>query len=64
MAFGAQSGALNVTPNTHVVYAGENIDQIAQRHVQVASGERGSRVRDVRRGSSSRKTHNNVQESG
>ncbi|QTD92269.1 type VI secretion system Vgr family protein [Burkholderia anthina] len=40
MAFGAQSGSLNVTPKTHVVYAGENIDQIAQRHVQVASGER------------------------
>ena len=40
MAFGAQAGSLHVTPRTHVMYAGENIDQIAQRHVQVASGER------------------------
>ncbi len=40
MAFGAQSGSLNVTPKTHVMYAGENIDQIAQQHVQVTSGER------------------------
>ncbi len=40
IAFGAQSGSLNVTPKTHVAYAGENIDQIAQQHVQVASGER------------------------
>ncbi|CAM2179731.1 type VI secretion system secreted protein VgrG [Burkholderia latens] len=40
IAFGAQSGSLNVTPKTHVSYAGENIDQIAQQHVQVTSGER------------------------
>ncbi|RQR22961.1 type VI secretion system tip protein VgrG [Burkholderia sp. Bp9143] len=40
MAFGAQSGSLNVTPRTHVMYAGENIDQVAQQHVQVSSGER------------------------
>ncbi|WP_321812894.1 type VI secretion system Vgr family protein [Burkholderia sp. BCC1985] len=40
IAFGAQSGSLNVTPRTHVMYAGENIDQIAQQHVQVSSGER------------------------
>ena len=40
IAFGAQSGSLNVTPKTHVVYAGENIDQIAQQPVQVTSGER------------------------
>ncbi|KVH08849.1 type IV secretion protein Rhs [Burkholderia anthina] len=40
MAFGAQAGSLNVTPKTHVTYAGENIDQIAQQHVQIASGER------------------------
>ncbi|WP_260433496.1 type VI secretion system Vgr family protein [Burkholderia sp. Bp8998] len=40
MAFGAQSGSLNVTPRTHVMYAGENIDQVAQQHVQVTSGER------------------------
>ncbi|WP_412529379.1 type VI secretion system Vgr family protein [Burkholderia lata] len=40
MAFGAQAGSLNVTPKTHVMYAGENIDQIAQQHMQIASGER------------------------
>ncbi|AQQ35839.1 type VI secretion system Vgr family protein [Burkholderia cenocepacia] len=40
MAFGAQAGSLNVTPKTHVTYAGENIDQIAQQHMQITSGER------------------------
>ncbi|QBR02327.1 type VI secretion system tip protein VgrG [Paraburkholderia pallida] len=40
MAFGAQAGSVNVTPRTHVTYAGENIDQVARQHVQVASGER------------------------
>ncbi|CAB3764449.1 hypothetical protein LMG29660_04977 [Burkholderia puraquae] len=40
MAFGAQAGSLNVTPKTHVTYAGVNIDQVAQQHVQVTSGER------------------------
>ncbi|MBF3390765.1 type VI secretion system tip protein VgrG, partial [Burkholderia pseudomallei] len=30
MAFGAQAGSVNVTPKTHVTYAGENIDQVAQ----------------------------------
>ncbi|WP_193101435.1 type VI secretion system Vgr family protein [Burkholderia sp. Z1] len=40
MAFGAQAGSLHVTPKTQVMYAGENIDQIAQQHVQLTSGER------------------------
>ncbi|WP_430363328.1 type VI secretion system Vgr family protein [Trinickia sp. NRRL B-1857] len=40
MAFGAQAGAVSVTPKTHVTYAGENIDQVAQKHVQVTSGQR------------------------
>ncbi|WP_175691656.1 type VI secretion system Vgr family protein [Burkholderia anthina] len=40
IAFGAQAGSLNVTPKTHVTYAGENIDQVARRHVQVSGGER------------------------
>ncbi|WP_246024862.1 type VI secretion system Vgr family protein [Paraburkholderia dinghuensis] len=40
MAFGAQAGSVNVTPKTHVTYAGENIDQVAQQHVQVTSGQR------------------------
>ena len=40
MAFGAQAGSLNVTPKTHVTYAGENIDQVAQNHLQLTSGQR------------------------
>ena len=40
MAFGAQSGSVTVTPKTHVTYAGENIDQVARQHVQLASGQR------------------------
>ncbi len=40
MAFGAQSGSVNVTPKTHVTYAGENIDQVARQHVQLAGGQR------------------------
>lgn len=40
MAFGAQAGSVNVTPKTHVTYAGENIDQVAQQHLQLMSGQR------------------------
>ncbi|WP_206955414.1 type VI secretion system Vgr family protein [Trinickia acidisoli] len=40
MAFGAQAGSVNVTPKTHVTYAGENIDQVAQQHLQLMSGRR------------------------
>ncbi|ASL46787.1 hypothetical protein bAD24_III05315 [Burkholderia sp. AD24] len=40
MALGAQAGSVNLTPKTHVTYAGENIDQVAQKNVQVASGQR------------------------
>ena len=40
MAFGAAAGAVNVTPKTHMTYAGENIDQVAQRHLQLMSGQR------------------------
>jgi type VI secretion system secreted protein VgrG len=40
MAFGAESGSINVTPKTHVTYAGVNIDQVAQQHVQLMSGQR------------------------
>ncbi|MFX1687918.1 type VI secretion system Vgr family protein [Paraburkholderia sp. A1RO-5L] len=40
MALGAEAGFVNVTPKTHVTYAGENIDQVAQQHVQVSSGQR------------------------
>lgn len=40
MAFGAQGGSVNVTPKTHVTYAWENIDQVAQQHLQFMSGQR------------------------
>ncbi|ASL47544.1 hypothetical protein bAD24_III09120 [Burkholderia sp. AD24] len=40
MAFGAQAGSVNLTPKTHVTYAGENIDQVAQQNLQLASGQR------------------------
>ncbi|KVQ40974.1 type VI secretion system tip protein VgrG [Burkholderia cepacia] len=40
MAFGAPGGSVNVTPKTHVTYAGENVDQIAQQHMQLVSGQR------------------------
>jgi len=39
MAFGASAGSVNVTPKTHFVYAGQNIDQIAQQHLQLMSGQ-------------------------
>jgi type VI secretion system secreted protein VgrG len=39
MAFGASTGSVNVTPKTHFVYAGQNIDQIAQQHLQLMSGQ-------------------------
>ncbi|MGN5641097.1 type VI secretion system Vgr family protein [Burkholderia multivorans] len=40
MAFGAQAGSVSVTPKTHVTYAGENIDQVAQQHLQLVGGQR------------------------
>ncbi|WP_423381017.1 type VI secretion system Vgr family protein [Burkholderia sp. LMG 32019] len=40
MAFGAQAGSVAITPKTHLTYAGENIDQVAQQHVQLTSGQR------------------------
>ncbi|MGU7772329.1 type VI secretion system Vgr family protein [Burkholderia sp. MR1-5-21] len=40
MAFGAKAGSVNITPKTHVTYAGENVDQIAQQHLQLVSGQR------------------------
>ncbi|WP_372342672.1 type VI secretion system Vgr family protein [Paraburkholderia megapolitana] len=39
MAFGAQAGSVNLTPKTHVTYAGENIDQVAQKHLQLTGGQ-------------------------
>lgn len=40
LAFGAQAGSVAITPKTHVMYAGENIDQVAQQHLQFTSGQR------------------------
>ncbi|PMS14437.1 type VI secretion system tip protein VgrG [Trinickia dabaoshanensis] len=40
MAFGAEAGSVQVTPKTHVTYSGENIDQVAQQHLQLMSGQR------------------------
>ncbi|MBT1538274.1 type VI secretion system tip protein VgrG [Ralstonia solanacearum] len=40
LAFGAAAGSVNLTPKTHVTYAGQNIDQIAQQHLQLTSGQR------------------------
>ncbi|KVX54439.1 type VI secretion system tip protein VgrG [Burkholderia cepacia] len=40
MAFGAQAGSLNITPKTHLTYAGENIDQVAANHLQFTSGQK------------------------
>lgn len=39
IAFGAQAGSVNITPKTHVTYAGENIDQVAQKHLQLTGGQ-------------------------
>lgn len=40
IALGAAAGAVSATPKTHVTYAGENIDQVAQHHLQLTSGQR------------------------
>lgn len=40
MAFGAATGSVAVTPKTQLNYAGENIDQVAQQHLQLMSGQR------------------------
>ncbi|MCP1571725.1 type VI secretion system secreted protein VgrG [Herbaspirillum rubrisubalbicans] len=40
LAFGAVTGSVAVTPKTQLTYAGENIDQVAQQHLQLMSGQR------------------------
>ncbi|WP_419690053.1 type VI secretion system Vgr family protein [Burkholderia theae] len=40
LAIGAPGGSVNLTPRTHVTYAGENVDQVAQQHMQLVSGQR------------------------
>nr|WP_235993683.1 type VI secretion system Vgr family protein [Paraburkholderia solitsugae] len=39
-ALGAAEGSVQLTPKTHLTYAGENIDQVAQQHLQLMSGQR------------------------
>ncbi len=40
MAFAARGGAGHFTPKTHAVFAGEDIDHAAARHVQMTAGSR------------------------
>lgn len=40
LALGAAAGSVSLTPKTQVTYAGENIDQIAQQHLQLVGGQR------------------------
>lgn len=40
MVFGAAAGALHLTPKTQVSYAGQNLDTVAQQHLQLTSGQR------------------------
>jgi type VI secretion system secreted protein VgrG len=39
-AVGAVSGAIAVTPKSHLTYAGQNIDQVAQENLQMSCGQR------------------------
>ncbi|ONN67622.1 type VI secretion system Vgr family protein [Herbaspirillum sp. VT-16-41] len=40
LAFGAAAGAVHLTPKTQVSYAGQNVDTVAQQHLQLTSGQR------------------------
>ncbi|HRL21530.1 MAG TPA: type VI secretion system Vgr family protein [Alcaligenes sp.] len=40
LTLGAQAGTISLTPKTHLTFAGENIDQVAQQHLQLMSGQR------------------------
>ena len=40
IAVGAASGNVSVTPKTHLTYAGENIDHVAQKNIQMTSGQK------------------------
>ncbi|MFL9950158.1 type VI secretion system Vgr family protein [Paraburkholderia agricolaris] len=39
LAIGASDGTLNLTPKSHVTYAGLNVDTVAQQHLQLTSGQ-------------------------
>lgn len=40
MAFAARGGAGHCTPKTHAVFAGENVDHAAAKHIQMTAGAR------------------------
>jgi type VI secretion system secreted protein VgrG len=40
MAFAARGGAGHLTPKTHAVFAGENVDHAAAKHIQMTAGAR------------------------
>ncbi|WP_058196192.1 type VI secretion system Vgr family protein [Xanthomonas translucens] len=39
MAFAASEGMVSATPHSHLSYAGQNIDSVAQQHLQLSSGQ-------------------------
>jgi type VI secretion system secreted protein VgrG len=39
VAIGAADGTVNLTPKSHLTYAGLNIDTVAQQHLQLSSGQ-------------------------
>ncbi|WP_431793060.1 type VI secretion system tip protein VgrG [Xanthomonas oryzae pv. oryzae] len=39
MAFAASEGMVSATPHSHLSYAGQNIDSVAQQHLQLTSGQ-------------------------
>lgn len=40
IALGGEAGIASVTPQSHLAYAGQNIDNVAQQHLQLTSGQR------------------------
>ncbi|HKT97924.1 MAG TPA: type VI secretion system Vgr family protein [Paraburkholderia sp.] len=40
MAMGAQAGSVAITPKTHLTYAKENVDTVAEQHLQMAAAQR------------------------
>lgn len=40
VAIGAEAGSVSITPKTHLTYAKENVDTVADQHLQFAAGQR------------------------
>ncbi len=40
VAIGAETGSVSITPKTHILFAKENVDAIAEQHLQFAAGQR------------------------